>query len=615
MDTTDPYPGRVAHWIRHNSVERIPHRWIVADSEAHRVPVAGGEEQLLRCAVAVRWSDGPRCPQADEWAEFDDPWKFWGWVTDHCRAGARTVVWFHNASYDLRTTQAFTVLPGIGWDLEWCNLDRDVSVASWRGLAGTLVIADTYTWLAKGLESVAGMVGIGKPKLPRDDDSGAAWLARCRADVEITAEAVRQLLAFVRSEHLGNWQPSGAGMGYATWRHKFLNHKILVHNDAPALAAEREAMHTGRAEAWWHGKAPGGPFTEWDCHMAYPRIGAECQVPVKLFWYDGPVSARVHQWARTHWITLCRVYVKTSVPVVPASHDGRIVWPVGEFETILWQPELDLIRETGGTYRVLGQWRYNGAPALAEWAQWSMDLCASPDSRLTPVQRTWVKHQSRALIGRLGMRNKVWEHWGGNPYEWCGLSDYLDAETGDQLRMMHVGRKTFTEGERREASSSLPQITGYIMAECRARLWRAAAAAGLPNVMHVDTDSVIVNRAGDRALAAAVGAGLPGGWRRKETWRHLEVTGPRHYRSSGRRVIPGVPRGAVEVAPGVFAGQVWESLSGAMEGSRTDRVRVSDREWRPTRFDGRRPWTTEGLAAPIALGRDTQEASRGKQAG
>ena len=614
MDTDTPYPGRVAHWIRHNSVERVPHRWVVADSEARRTDVPGGEEQTLRCAVAVRWSDGPRNPEADEWGEFTDPWEFWGWVTDHCRAGARTVVWFHNASYDLRTLAAFTVLPGIGWDLEWCNLDRDVSVATWRGLAGTLVIADTYTWLAKPLESVAGMVGIGKPRLPRDDDSDAAWLARCRADVEITAEAVRQLLQFVRNEHLGNWQPSGAGMGYATWRHKFLEHKVLVHNDAPALAAEREAMHTGRAEAWWHGPARGGPFTEWDCHMAYPRIGAECEVPIKLFWHDGPVTRKVHEWAREHWITLCRVYVKTSVPVVPASRDGRIIWPVGEFTTILWQPELDLIRETGGRYKVLEQWRYNGAPALASWARWSMDLCASPDSRITPVQRTWVKHQSRALIGRLGMRNKVWEWWGGNPYEWCGLSDFLDNDTGERLRMMHVGRRTFAEGERREASSSLPQITGYIMAECRARLWRAAAAAGVEHVLHVDTDSVIVDRAGDRALSTRVDAGLPGGWRRKDTWRQLDLWGPRHYYSTGRRVIPGVPRGATEVEPGRFAGQVWESLSGALEDSRTDRVRVMDREWQPQRFDGRRPWTTEGPAMPIVMGPDAEEENSGRQA-
>src|SRR4029077_16166479 len=120
-------------------------------------------------------------------------------------------------------------------------------------------------------------------------DTLDAWHARCKADAAITQAAVLELLAFIRGHHLGNWQPSGAGMGYAGRRHRFLNHKVLVHDDAPALAAERDAMHAGRAEAWWHGKAAGGPFTEWDMHMAYTRIAAECDLPVKLLGHaDNP---------------------------------------------------------------------------------------------------------------------------------------------------------------------------------------------------------------------------------------------------------------------------------------------------------------------------------------
>ncbi|HEY6277146.1 MAG TPA: hypothetical protein VIX86_12535, partial [Streptosporangiaceae bacterium] len=497
MDTAQPYAGRVAHWVRHNSTERMPHRWIVADSEAQSHTEDGAEIQVLRCASAVRWSDDPRAWCDDEWADFTSAADFWEWVSAHCRKGTRTVLWFHNASYDLRTLDAFAQLPAIGWQLEWCNLDRDATVVTWRSDAGTLVIADTWTWLAKPLAAVAGMTGIAKPRLPGPSATLATWLRRCRADVGITAEAVRQLVSFVKAEHLGNWQPSGAGMGYATWRHRFLTHKVLVHNDAPALAAEREAMHAGRAEAWWHGEAPGGPFTEWDCHMSYPRIAAECDVPVKLFAYDDHPSATVHEWARKHWTILARVIVRTDVPVVPHNTGQRVIWPVGEFTTVLWQPELDLIRATGGSYRVIEQWRYNAAPALREWAQWSMGICASPDSRVTPVQRTWVKHQSRAVIGRLALRSKSWELWGGNPYGWLGLSEMVDDDTGETSRMMHVGSRTFCEGERRESSSSLPQITGYIMSVARVRLWEACAAAGICHVVHVDTDSLITGAAGD----------------------------------------------------------------------------------------------------------------------
>src|SRR5215472_3878295 len=463
MDTSNPYEGRRAHWIRPNETERFPHRWIVADTESVSRYSADAETQTLRCVDAVRWRDDLKTGEHEEWHAGESGADFWAWVDDYCRAGHRTVLWFHNISYDLRTLDAFRLLPALGWALEWCNLSRDVSVVSWRSDHGTLVIADTYTWCPKPLADLAGMVGIGKPRLPGNGDTLRVWHARCKADVEITRAVVRELLAFVKGQHMGNWQPSGAGMGYASWRHRFLTCKVLVHDDAPALAAEREAMHAGRAEAWWHGKGVKGPFTEWDMHMSYPRIAAECDVPVKLFAHDNKPSAAVHKWAMKHWTVLARVHVKTDKPVVPCHHDNRIIWPVGEFDTVLWQPELELITQTGGSYTVYEQWRYNAAPALADWARWSMFMCAQPDSVITPVQRTFVKHQSRAVIGRLGLKHSTWEHWGANPYQWCGVTDYLDGDTGETARMLHVGDKTLIETDVREADSSLPQITGYIM--------------------------------------------------------------------------------------------------------------------------------------------------------
>lgn len=611
MDTSNPYEGRTAHWIKPNHTERSPHRWIVADSESRSEYLKGAESQTLRCVDAVRWRDDLKTGDHEEWHSGESAEGFWQWVDEFTRAGHRTILWFHNESYDLRTLRAFELLPGLGWRLEWCNLSRDVSVTSFRSDHGSLVVADTYTYVPKPLAEIGGLVGIGKPALPDQDDSLEAWHARCKSDVLITRQLVQEILTFIRGHHLGNWQPSGAGMAYSAWRHRFLHHKVLVHDDAPAIAAEREAMHAGRAEAWWHGKCVKGPFTEWDMHMSYCRIAAECDLPVKLFAYDNKPTQTVHKWAMKHWTVLARVRVKTERPLVPCHNEDRIVWPVGEFETTLWQPELELLTNSGATYEVLEQWRYNAAPVLADWARWSMFMCAQPDDIITPAQRAFVKHQSRALIGRLGLKHSTWEDWGANPFGWLGLTDLVDGETGETSRMLHVGDNTFVESERKEADSSLPQITGYIMSEARVRLWNAAEMADLDHVMHVDTDSIIVDRIGHGNMELLAAQQLRGGWRPKDTWHALDVTGPRHYRASGRRVIPGVPRTAEEVEPGRFVGQVWQSLSAAMTAGNLSQVYIVDREWKPKQFDGRRPWKHKGIAEPIRLpAEDTNGATR-----
>lgn len=605
----NPYPGRNPHWVKVNHTERIPHRWIVADCESHRVAATDGETQTLRCAVAVRWRDDLASGEQRQLERFTDAGQFWRWVREWCYTHGRTVLWFHNASVDLNWLEAFNWLPALGYDLAWCNLDRDVSTLKWYSQHGTLMIADTYTWTAAGLDKLAPLTGIRKPPLPADDDSEAAWLARCEADVLITEAIVRPLLAYIRKEHLGNWQPSGAGMGYTAWRHRFYPQKVLVHDDSDALAAERAAMHSNRAEAWWHGKAPGGPFSEIDMHMSYCRIAAECDLPAKLWEYEDHPPREWHDWALRKFRVLARVYVRTDVPCVPCRHDGRTIWPVGEFETVLWDTELALIGEHGGSYDVLEQWRYTRKPALKEWAQWTMGQCALDEPDIDLIAKTWVKHQSRAVIGRMGLRNGTWVEWADNWLPYAGLSTMTDLATGTTTRLMHVGRKVFEETDRQEAQQSTPQIPSWIMAECRARLWRATLAAGQDHVVHLDTDSLIADARGTAQLLAAAAAGLPGGWRVKDHHRALEVIGPRHYRTPTARQVPGVPRTAAETEPGVYVGETWDSLARTLTDGQLGVVRLRSRTWRPARADYRRPWGEEetGPALPIRLAPEQED--------
>src|SRR5260370_16896278 len=99
-----------------------------------------------------------------------------------------------------------------------------------------------------GLEALAPSVGLRKLTIPADTANRASWEKYCARDAEVTYRVVSELLGYIGSENLGNWQPTGAGMAYATWRHKFLTHRVLVHDDAPVLAGDRPPMHTGRAE-------------------------------------------------------------------------------------------------------------------------------------------------------------------------------------------------------------------------------------------------------------------------------------------------------------------------------------------------------------------------------
>jgi hypothetical protein len=154
--------------------------------------------------------------------------------------------------------------------------------------------------------------------------------------------------------------------------------------------------------------------------------------------------------------------------------------------------------------------------------------------------------------------------------------------------MMHVGSQTLVETARTEGRDSLPQVTGWIMAECRARLWRALRAAGEGNVAHVDTDSLLVSSAGLRALRACMGPDFGPAWQLKGSWRRVIVYGPRNYRCGQLRKTAGVPKRAEEILPNVFTGERWHALATDMENGRHNRVTTELGTWEMTARDPRR---------------------------
>lgn len=590
-------PDRAAHWIRLNHQERMPKRWIAFDTEAKAERYDGGERQQWAMGAAIRWRNDLKTGDHAEARTFNSPESLWEWVADYCRPEQRTVAIAHNLGYDVRISGALDILPRLGFRLEWCNLDSNVSSMTWRSDRGTLVFMDTWTWLPMDLRTIGLDIGLPKLEMPPDNAHHYRWERYCMRDAEIVYRIVTDINAYIRSQHLGNWQPTGAGMAYATWRHKFMHHKILVHDDIEVLTAERLAMHTGRAEAWRHGQQPPGVWTEVDMRNAYLMIAAECDMPVKLKMKVGAISNAQYDKLSTIYRILARVRISTAHPVVPYNAGTKTVWPTGTFDTWLWDTEIAEARADGATVRITDALLYTKGPILSEWAKWVLSILRDPSERVSPVVRTWLKHCSRAFIGRLSLRYPSWEYFGENPGGLTGISHETNAETGRTCRMLHIGNQTFRETDRTEGRDSLPQVTGWIMAECRARLWRAMRVAGVDHVGHVDTDSLLVDRAGLARLREQLGAAFGTHWQVKGSTGRLIVYGPRNYRMGRRRKASGVPKRAEEILPNQFKGERWHGVALDLESGYPACVTIETATWNLTKNDPRR------VDAPGAVGR------------
>lgn len=593
----------VGHYISANHTTRVPRRWLWMDSEARKHDTDTGQTQTWRLAVTCF----DRCDTDDhhwiepQWETHKTPEDLWAYVDAKTRRRSRTVMVSHNLGYDLRITKALTVLPALGWTVHRLSVhERSISLTMRRD-GRTLILSDSMAWLPMSLEKIGGLIGERKLDLPDWDDDAAEWEARCRRDVEILREAMRDLLEWVETGDLGNWQKTGAGQAWSHWRHAHYTHRVLVHDNEEARLSEVAAMHTARCEAWRHGSLAGSWWEEWDLPLAYPMAAKDMDLPVQLRAYrTAPPWSWVRRAAPKRRV-LVRAEVSTSTPTLPIEDDGRTFWPVGKFTGTWWESELSLAIEHGAKVTPLNAWTYAKAPALQSWAEWIIAAATDPTVTGSHVRMAAAKHMARALIGKFAVRWTPWEEWAELPFDAAPLERVIDGDTGQVGKLLTIGSLSWVGWQRRYGADAIPAITGAVMAEVRIRLWRTMLAAGLENVAYVDTDSVMVNRTGAKRLRAWTEAGEGWGLRRKDTHHRVHILGPRQLIIDDATRIAGVPKSATWATRQTMTGQVWEGVEAALSHGRTGEVQLRAAKWEIKGADRRRGHLPRGKTEALSL--------------
>lgn len=586
-----------AHWIRANHMTRLPRRHVIIDTEAVEVDHGHSRTQTFRlaCAAFDHQTKAGRDWRPTERERFTDPRSLWKWIDERCRPGQRTVVVAHNLAYDLRIGNAFELMPALGWSLDMVRLDGGAAWCSWRQGDRSVTMCDTVSWFGVGLDKIGGLMRMTKPPLPAATDSIDTWFERCDADVEILRVAWRRVLDWIERDDLGNWKPTGAGQGWAFFRHRHMTHKVLHHALPRIAAVEREAGYAGRCEAWRWGRLPAGPWSEFDFAAAYAQVAEDAEVPIRLQGHMGPRGAQRALDGLDGAEGLIRCRIATEAPTTPHRDSRGVFWPVGRFEGWLWGCEARMAVEAGAKIEAVEGWRYETAPALRQWAGWVLDRLHDTAAQTDPIVRLVVKGWSRTTVGRFGAQWGPWSDIGESHGRDTTLRHAENGDTGRRYRMMMVGGRCLAEGERHDAPDSAVHVMSWIMAACRVRLWRAMQEAGFDNIAYVDTDGLLVNDKGAHRLELAALPGL----RLKSRWRSGEVLGPRQLVLSGQLRAAGIPLKAVRVAPRTWEAEVWRSLPASLRRGETDSVTITDRRFVLRGTDHRRAHVSAGSTSAI----------------
>lgn len=561
------------HFLSALKTTRTPKRLMFLDCVPDVIRRTDDTEMRWKCGALSTTHWTAKNNERKDWLDtYTDASELWAKCDDYCTKGRRVILFSYDLGHTLRVSQALVHLPALGWRLDKIILDRGASWALFRTDEKTLLCCDIKSWTSADWAKVS--TAVGKPSTVVAEHPGKRkWSAAVAAHrCEIVRAFVLQLLEWIQDNDLGGFKPTGSGQSYSAYRRRFMRDRLLVHDDIARLDIERRALWAGRVEAWRHGKVRGGPFVEFDMRTAYCRIGAECSIPISAkSSIARPSASRIRDAAGSCSI-LARVRVETETPVVPTALGTRVAWPVGTFETWLWDPELLLAFDHCDKVTVLDAYKYNRSPALSTFCQWVLDTLTGPGSNDPSVATLVSKHWARTLIGRFALRYRSWERFSTNDNSDLRLVTYLDHIDGIKTDMLLVGGDRLILSEMVEGADSMPQIPGWVMSECRRRLWEVMNLVGLENVLYVDTDSVIVTWDAAKVIRDWTKTNCPGRWAEKGRYTSLTINGPRNLELNADRRMAGLPLDAVRVGEAEFQGDVLRSIRESMRSGKLDCV-------------------------------------------
>lgn len=588
---------RVWHYLPGNKRSSVPSNLIFADTET--VPdntsddFAHTQHRLrLWHGIALRIENGRVTRRVSQKGTYD--WQFWEWVSSRCNISRPTWLWFHNASYDLQALSfAREVDSGrVRWQTTKPRLDQSEYFplqADWQGLVVVdnpptiielrigdtkkkLLIVDTLNYWRCSLRELGESVGIPKWPMPEWSAPDEEWQAYCERDCEIVEKAVLTLIQTVSENDLGNFRYTAPAQGIQAFRHRFMDHKILVHCDENALRLERQSYFGGQCRVY-RGGTIRGPVHVLDVNSFYPSLMSRYPVPYHLRGsLERPPVAPLAEIAKRFYC-IAEVGIKSDTVAYPVRHRGRNVMAKGKFKTTLHHPEL---------VAALNNHHINGVYAVSWYSsdvlfkRFVTELWALRQKSMLVgdvPQANMIKLIMNGVHGKFGQKQIKWidEPTKYAPIPW-GMFHEIDGRTGEThtyrslcwrvQRKREIGEnvnsvhlppaddKADQPSINDESVHSCPAIAGSITAWGRFALAELISIAGPDNVYYTDTDCLHVNLAGYQALAARqlIARDELGKLSIKKVAQQAEYRGPKHYRLDDDWTIAGVKESAERIS-------------------------------------------------------------------
>lgn len=595
---------RHPHYWRIAGAAKAPGEIIVVDTETYHgddVLTESGEWHTLRigCAIAYRLERGKRTRvQKLTFTRADE---FWSLVRKRMNKSRPVWIVGHNLPYDLGILCGWKTICSKEYATEKLCISGQMFYVK-GGMNGEgLNFLDTVNYYHCSLDKIGKSVGLPKMDMPHISDSDAKWGEYCMNDVEVTARGIEAVIAFIRENALGPFQPSIAGCAFAAYRSSFMRHRVLVHCNKHALALERAAYFGGIVDTAYIGTVPDDAIYELDVCSMYPAMCTR-PLPFKLEGYGERVSlARLKHLAKQYMVFADVTITNTDTPY-PCKGKYSTYYPIGTFRTTLAHPELMDAVDRGVVTRVHACSWYHHAPIFAEYMKFFVDKKIDYTKLGNEAFANVCKLFATNLYGKTGQLTHKWREWGKDslqqleqihglppeslaefyhnppdtyhydaPIYLPGIPDPIESRSDYGILEIKIGEY--------ESRDSCPAIAACVTSYARVYIRELQRQCGAGNWFYTDTDSIWTNTHGFCRLEER-------GYVRDQQlgfldlkWLHgrMDIYGPKDYETYMVRKRKGVRLSAKPDGKGGweqlhFPGPLQQIRSGLSSGVMVERI-------------------------------------------
>jgi hypothetical protein len=497
---------RIPHWLKENKRDRVYKRYLFVDTETEGQPVDDIRTRhvfKIACTIYVEFrtqDDILMERYSEEEKVFFSSSELFDYLESKIRSASTLVVVAHNWRFDFVALNAYDELIRRGFECRNFICESAVFYASFTRGTRRVIFLDSTNIFKVPLAELGKVIGIEKMGMPKPEEGIEKLIDYCMNDVRILAKAFLLYVRFLRENNLGDMKLTIAAQSFAAFRHRFMGNAIYIHNSERALNLEREAYFGGRNECFHIGRID-NPTYKLDVNSMYPYVMKTYEYPYKFVAYLQNIDVEYLRKLTSEYCVIAHVLLNTPENAFPKRLNGKLIFPVGRFDTFLCTPELVYAIEKGCVRKVYSAAVYRKARIFHEYVEFfyrkRMEYKEQGNTAFAAIAKLFLN----SLYGKFGQRGERWVEVGEDKSGTAFAEWYeIDIHTGEKRRMRSLFGKVYVHVRESESFNSFPAIAAHVTSYARMRLWEIMKKAGVENVFYCDTDSVFVDEEGYRNL-------------------------------------------------------------------------------------------------------------------